>query len=150
MPSTASLLKSIKSDYPQFHFKKGSVFHWSHAENTVFYKSGEKEVSYLFHELAHALLDHADYLRDIELIGMERDAWDKAKAIASKYDHAIDDDFIQDNLDTYREWLHSRATCKKCTATGIQINKNIYRCAACGAEWRVNDARTCALRRYSK
>jgi hypothetical protein len=150
MPSTISLLKLVKSDYPQFVFEPSSDFHWSHKENTIYFAKNEKNPSYLFHELAHAILDHTTYKKDIELLGMERDAWDTAKKIAEKYSHIIDEDFIQDNLDTYREWLHSRSTCNKCTATGLQISKNTYKCIACSAVWRVNEARTCALRRYNK
>ena len=150
MPSTTSLIKQIKSDYPEFNFKQSSDFHWSHSENAIFYSTKSKDLSFLFHELAHAILNHTSYDRDIELIGMERDAWEQAKELASKYNYVIDDDFIQDNLDTYRDWLHSRSTCKKCTATGLQILKNTYKCVACSTEWRVNEARTCALRRYKK
>lgn len=150
MPSTTSLINKIKADFPQFRFEKGSDFHWSHSENTVYYSARQKDLNYLFHELAHALLGHDSYLRDIELISMERDAWEQAKTIAAPYKHPIDEDFIQDNLDTYREWLHQRSTCKKCTATGVQIKKNIYKCIVCNEQWRVNEARQCALRRYDK
>ena len=149
MPSMPSLIKSLKTDFPQFVFKKASNFLWSHDENTIYYASSDDDCALLLHELSHALLNHVDYRRDIELVAMEREAWDKAKVLAENYDVKIDEDFIQSNLDTYRDWLHSRSTCPKCNANGLQIKKNTYRCVACDFEWRVNEARTCALRRYS-
>ncbi len=149
MPSTHLLVKQLKSDYPQFIFKESSSFLWSHAENTIYYIGEENDYRYLLHELSHALLDHTDYKRDIELIAMERAAWDKAKQLAKHYDVVLDDDFVQSTLDTYRDWLHTRSTCPKCTATGIQTKKKTYTCLACNNQWRVNEARTCALRRYN-
>jgi len=120
---------------------------WSHAESTIdFVNNGDTGL--LLHELAHALLNHIDYSRDIELLVMERQAWDKAKELATKYDLEIEDEFIQSNLDTYRDWLHSRSTCPKCNANGLQIKSSLYHCLACNNKWRVNEARTCALRRY--
>jgi len=150
MPSTFSLVKKLRSNYPQFIFKKTDSFLWSHSEKTIFYTDdiGVDSNNFLFHELSHGLLNHTDYKLDIELITMERKAWDKAKEIAINYDLLIDDDFIQSNLDTYRNWLHMRSTCPKCTATGMQIKKNTYKCLVCDNNWRVNEARTCALRRY--
>ena len=148
MPSTTSLLKRVKNDYPQFVFKKSTGFSWSQAENTVNYTSGGENSVFLLHELSHGLLGHADYSRDIELIAMEREAWDKAEELATKYGIPLDDNFIQSTLDTYRDWLHSRSTCPKCTATGLQTDVKAYKCLACGQSWRVNEARTCALRRY--
>ncbi|MCX6728834.1 MAG: ImmA/IrrE family metallo-endopeptidase [Candidatus Saccharibacteria bacterium] len=149
MPSTISLIKNLKSDFPQFNFQKSSSFLWSHSDNTVYYTDKKDDFRFLFHELAHALLNHVDYGRDIELIAMESQAWDRAKEIASSYEVVIDDDYIQDNLDTYRDWMHERSTCPSCSANGIQIKKKNYRCLACSHQWHVNEAKTCALRRYS-
>jgi len=150
MPSTISLIKKLRAEYPQFIFKKSSSFSWSHSEQTIYYINTNDNCNFLFHELSHGILNHTDYNRDIELIVMEREAWDKAKELSNSYGFPISDDFIQSNLDTYRDWLHSRSTCPKCNATGLQTNKNTYKCLACEHNWKVNDAKTCALRRYSK
>ena len=150
MPSTISLIKRLKTDYPQFVYKKASNFLWSHSDNTIYYTCENDDCSFLFHELSHAILNHTDYDRDVELIAIEREAWGNAKKIAENYGIEINDGFIQSNLDTYRDWLHKRSTCPECRATGLQIKKHIYKCLACCHDWRVNDAKTCALRRYSK
>jgi hypothetical protein len=148
MPSTISLIQQLKIDYPQFKFKKSSNFSWSHSDSTIYYANTDDDLAYLFHELSHAILNHIDYNRDIELLAMEAKTWDKATEIAIKYNIQIDDDMVQSTLDTYRDWLHKRSTCPKCTATGVQTKKQAYKCLACGHQWQVNESKTCALRRY--
>lgn len=149
MPSTASLIQRLKTDYPQFSFAPGADFLWSPSDHTVYYKQNADSPAFLLHELSHGLLSHSDYSRDIELIAMERAAWDHALTLADMYGTSIDDDLIETTLDSYRDWLHARSTCPKCQATGLQTKKQIYNCPACGHSWRVNEARICALRRFS-
>lgn len=150
MQSTASLVSRLSSSNPGLSFVPSDNFSWSPSNHTVYFIENDNNVSYfLLHELAHALLHHADYTRDIELIAMERQAWDQAIDIGKKYGVTIGDGIIQTNLDSYRDWLHARSTCPKCTATGVQDTKNTYSCLACGHKWRVNEARVCQLRRYS-
>ena len=150
MLSTHSLLPKLEKDYPQLFFSPGNRFAWSPDVKTVFYdQSDSGNVSLLLHELAHGLLEHHDYSKDIELVAMESEAWDKAVEIAPSYGIDITDETIQDTLDTYREWLHARSSCPKCDATGYQSGKSEYTCVACSHVWRVNEARICALRRYS-
>ena len=149
MPSTAKLISQLKTDYPQFSFKKSDVFLWSPTEKTICYSDGKSDdYIYILHELSHAILGHIDYGHDIELIAMERQAWDKSTELAVKYDLMIDDNMIQSSIDTYRDWLHSRSTCPMCEATGLQAKKYTYNCLVCGHTWRVNEAKSCALRRY--
>lgn len=150
MPSTPSLLHKLKEDYPQLSFTAGDRFSWSPSKNTVTYdKSDLKNTNILLHELAHGILSHRNYSKDVELLALESAAWEKALEIAPAYDIAISDDTVQDNLDTYRQWLHARSTCTQCGATGYQSGKKEYSCVACSHTWRVNEARICALRRYS-
>jgi len=150
MPSTASLLKQLKSNYPQLSFKKGDHFLWSPSENAVYYCDKIRNQSILLlHELSHALLGHTSYESDIQLITMEREAWDYAIKLAPSYNIEAPSQVIESTLDSYRDWLHDRSTCPNCTATGLQVNKHSYQCPACNHQWRVNEARTCALRRYA-
>jgi hypothetical protein len=150
MPSTPSLLPSLLKDYPRLLFAPGERFAWSPHDHTVFYDASDLDnTSLLLHELAHGLLEHHDYSKDIELVAMETEAWDKALELATTYSIAIPDETVQDTLDTYREWLHARSTCPECEATGYQSGKSEYTCVACAHVWRVNEARICALRRYS-
>jgi len=145
------MIKRLRSDYPEYHFEPATGFWWSAAKKTIFYdpKTSNSDL-FALHELSHALLEHSGYNRDIELLKLERDAWDYAKTtLAPHYGATIDGNIIQENLDTYREWLHARSLCPECETTGLQFRSNLYRCIACGHQWRANEAKLCALRRYS-
>lgn len=151
MPSIHSMISKLKQDFTQFNFELADEFWWASAQNTIYINpKTPNSDAYTLHELSHALLDHQGYERDIELIKLERDAWEYAKnTLSATYDVAIDDTIVQDNLDTYRRWLHTRSTCPECSANGLQTKDHIYKCLACGHQWRVNEARLCALRRYT-
>ena len=149
MLSTTSLLPKLRTNHPDLTFTSGDDFRWSPDSQTVYFIPDSPDVATLLHELAHAVLGHADYTRDITLLGMEQDAWQYAvETIAPTYDLEIDDETVQTALDTYRDWLHARSLCPNCGATGLQTKKREYKCPACGQHWRVNEARLCALRRY--
>lgn len=150
MPSIASLISKLSTDFPTIHFIVSPDFHWSADEKAIYYNPDSKYADALIHEMAHASLGHHNYEKDIQLIEMERDAWEYARTkLGPRYNVPISAKAIQEALDTYRDWLHARSTCPVCQATGIQTKKSQYRCVACAKEWRVNDARLCALRRYN-
>lgn len=153
MPSP--ILSKIKEDFPEINFVSGKVFAWSPNSATITYVSSGSpdDTAQLLHELAHALLNHSDYQRDINLIDMERSAWECAvRELAPQYgvDIKMVDDVVQDSLDSYRQWLHARSSCPNCQAVGIEYRKHQYRCLQCHSKWRVNEARNCELRRYKK
>jgi len=149
MPSTVSVLAKLRVNYPQFSFKLGDYFLWSSSDNTIYYDDNAKNRSiFLLHELSHALLGHINYARDIELIAMERQAWDNAIKLAPEYDLIIPDQIVETTLDSYRDWIHARSKCPRCEATGVQTEKYVYICPSCSHRWQVNEARTCSLRRY--
>lgn len=148
MQLTPSLVNLIAADYPTVTFTANNEFRWSPEEKTIYYILGD-EPSLFLHELGHSLLEHSHYKRDVELVTMERQAWEYAKDnLSSRYAIEISNDTIEDNLDTYRDWLHSRSICPRCQSTGRQTQKEIYACPGCRSSWRVNDARICHLRRY--
>lgn len=148
MLSTSSTLKKLKESYPEIRFEPADTFFWSPSTRTVFYADNGEE-TLLLHEVAHAVLGHKEYRRDIELLGMEREAWDYAISnLSNSFGVPIDIDSTENLLDTYREWLHARSICPHCDSTGLQTDKRNYYCPACTSSWRVNEARTCALRRY--
>ena len=148
MQSIRSLVTRLEADFPALHFVSGNDFHWSHEAATITYLFDGPPAE-LIHELAHATLEHTQYQRDVELLARERDAWTVTKnELGPRYNINILDEDIQRALDTYRDWLHARSTCPECKATGIEVHKHTYRCPACRSEWRVNEARVCALRRH--
>src|SRR5690606_10550316 len=124
-------LTRLSDDFPNIRFVASDDFRWSPADQTVYFIPESNETAQLFHELSHAILGHHDYSRDINLLKMERDAWEEARKLSKKYGLSVSDDTIQEHLDTYRHWLHSRSTCPKCTATGLQTDEKSYHCIAC-------------------
>lgn len=151
MLSITSLATRLASDFPQFTFSESDTFRWNPTEDTVYYDSSSDDAGALLHELSHALLSHTAYTRDVSLLRIETEAWHLAATRLSRaYQVDILEDTIQDALDTYRDWLHARSTCPHCQATGVQAGQYVYRCLACESKWKVNEARTCALRRSKK
>ena len=149
MQSILSLANNLQKDYPQLLFVAENEFRWAPDERTVFYDKSSSDMAALLHELAHGLLHHTTYRRDVELLELERAAWrHAADHLAPKYTVDITDDQVEDSLDSYRDWLHARSSCPNCKATGFQIKPSLYKCVACFETWKVNDARACALRRY--
>jgi NADH pyrophosphatase NudC (nudix superfamily) len=138
-------IETVRKHYPEFAFKKSTVARWSPTEHIIFYTNNAAD---LLHELGHALLGHTDFTQDIELLRIERDAWEKARELAPTYGVEITDDDVEDALDAYRDWLHARSLCPKCGQTGLQQrDTRHYRCLNCGTEWQPNDSRDRQLKR---
>lgn len=147
--SISSLIELVAPDLPDVAFHRGNTCKWHPASQTITYTDASTRDE-LLHEIGHALLQHDTYTRDIILLEMERDAWRQAQTIGRQHGVTITNDTVQDHLDTYRDWLHARSTCPTCTSTGIQTDTRHYRCYECACTWQVNEARQCALRRYTK
>ncbi len=149
-----TIMRSIKLAHSiisafNYTFVPGEDFMWSPDMKTVFYRPSEQieDIWSLLHEIAHAELGHTTFGLDIELISHEAQAWKHASAmLAPQFDLAIDDEYVQDHLDTYRAWMFKRSTCPACGQTGLQT-QNTYSCINCRCLWRANEARLCALRR---
>lgn len=137
------------ADFGRYTFVQGDAFRWSPSSFIIYYPrlDSPEDIWSLLHEIAHGELGHATYDLDIELVGHEAAAWEyAARKLAPAYELAIDEDYLQDHLDTYRAWLDKRSTCPNCGQNGLQT-KNTYRCINCRCLWRANDARICELRR---
>lgn len=152
MPSVDSLIKSLVNEFGHITFTEAADFSWDPSTHTIFFnRIDDHAAERLLHEVAHAELDHRSYERDIDLIGLERDAWHLARTkLSDMYELSIDAEVVENHMDTYRDWLHARSTCPSCSATGIQTGNKEYTCLACRTKWRVNDAKVCELRRYKK
>lgn len=146
-PPISSLVAKLCTTYPDLSFIRLDDLAWSPDEQAVHY-CPDSSPSELLHEVGHALLGHRSFARDITLLEMERDAWQRARQLADELGCAIDDSIATAHLDSYRDWLHARSTCPTCRETGIEVARRHYRCLSCDTQWHVNDARRCALRRY--
>lgn len=148
---TSSLVAKLTQDYPEYRFIQGPVSRWESKHTTIHYNPSEAHSDWVvLHELAHACLAHASYQRDIELLQMEREAWHYAKtSLAPRYAIEIDPEFIEDHLDTYRDWLHTKSTCPACSLNGMELAKHRYQCLACGHQWRTNAGTKTRVTRYN-
>jgi len=146
-PSFTDLLERLRADYPDVAFDEGTAFSWHAGKRKVSfkatYKNAEHNMWALLHELGHAELEHTDYKHDIELLQLEVAAWEAAEKIAVRYEVPVDEDYIQDCLDTYRDWLHLRSTCPTCYGRSLQNSERSYRCFNCQTEWQVTRSRLC-------
>ncbi|MES2876360.1 MAG: hypothetical protein V4678_02715 [Patescibacteria group bacterium] len=150
MPSTVLLLDTVSAEFTEVTFRAGDSFEWQPSESTIVYDPEDPHFEpRLLHEIGHSLLKHRSYDRDIDLIAMERDAWQTARLdLAQRFGVNVPGDIIHHDMDSYRDWLHARSTCPHCSSNGIQIKKREYKCVTCLQTWRVNEARSCSLRRY--
>lgn len=139
------LLKTLRKKFPELRFTAGLQFSWSPENSEIIYKlgaSGQQATWSLLHETGHALLEHQTYGADFELLQLEVAAWEKAKHIAEELGIKIDEDHVQDSLDTYRDWLYKRSICPECNTKCLQQDDtNTYRCHNCHATWQVTASR---------
>ena len=153
-PDLETLLERIGADYPDLSFIESAHFSWHAGRKHVSFRKAGKNAQHnmwaLLHELGHALLSHAEYTHDIELLQMEVAAWEKGRKLAEHYGLKVDEDYIQDCLDTYRDWLHLRSTCPTCFARSLQTSDKLYRCFNCQTEWSVTRSRLCRPYRLQK
>jgi hypothetical protein len=139
-----SLLQEIKKLKPDIKFSSGDRFCWSPADNKVIYESnatGQESSWALLHEVAHASLNHKTYTNDMQLLLIEVEAWEEAVRIGQELNIDINSDYIQDCLDTYREWLHKRSSCPSCASNGLQCSNATYKCIGCGSSWKVSSSK---------
>jgi hypothetical protein len=140
-------IKILSRDHPEFTFQAGKEEHWSPKTKTIIFNP-EHLCFGVLHELAHAILNHSNYKSDFELLKLESDAWELAAKIGRKYDIVIDEDHIQNCLDTYRDWLHRRSACPSCGTHVLQQKSDQYHCFNCNASWHVSSGKF--VRAYRK
>lgn len=147
-----TLLNKLQAILPDISFEAGEAFFWSPKTKTITYSDtsgGEPATHALLHECAHALLGHKVYSQDMELLLLEVAAWEKAKSLGASLGITINEDHIQDCLDTYRDWLHQRSTCPRCSTVSLQTSPQRYQCHNCSASWQVSISRFCRPYRLS-
>ena len=125
------LLEKLRADYPNFVFKDGKKFAFKYPRTITIGPEEPFDDLLALHELSHAILGHKSYNEDLERVKMESEAWEKAKKLATKYHVEIDEDLIQDELDTYRDWLHRKSRCPVCGLTRYQTADKLYHCPRC-------------------
>lgn len=133
MPNLKNLATKISADYPELKIATGDRFRFS-PPSTIAYRPSGHPLE-LLHELGHYLIGESNYSSDIELVEIESRAWAKAREICDHYSIEYDEDFAEDHLDSYRNWLHLTSLCKNCSLSGYQDSSLLYHCPLCGATW---------------
>lgn len=139
LPSTPKkyepFITQLASDYPNFRFRIGKKFAFC-PPNTIFF--GPPQPNYALqtlHELAHGLCGHKDWSNSVSRIKIEREAWERARGLFKTYQKLSpdpwDEDFVENSLDTYRDWLHQKTLCKTCGLTRFQDDSGAFHCPHC-------------------
>lgn len=124
-------LSRIKAGFPDFVFREGKKFAFRPPKTIILGPEEAFSELLLLHEVAHAVLGHRTFKMDAERLKMEAAAWEKASELAEEYDIGVDEDFIQGELDTYRDWLHKKSRCPSCGLTRFQTPDGQYHCPRC-------------------
>lgn len=145
------LVDKLRQAYPTLQFVASGTFRWQPNGKCIHYDPDQ--IAYtpesLLHELGHALLGHNDYRSDMDLLCKERDAWNMAYQLAKGYSVIVNEDHVEDCLDTYRDWLFKRSACPSCAMQGLQKTPREYTCLNCRHTWVVSGARFCRPYRSS-
>lgn len=126
-----AFLKCLQADFDEFRFVFGRKFAFR-PPRTISIGPIEKHWNLLvFHELSHAILKHKNFRVDVERLKMESAAWEQARKLASRYNIEVDESLVQEELDTYRDWLHKKSRCPVCGLTRFQTPDSKYHCPRC-------------------
>lgn len=146
----AQLVQAAQRQFPDLEFAASDHFSWLARLGRITYddhRSGADFAASLYHEIGHSQLNHRSFSSDVELLIMERQAWTWARQTLASLGHKLDDQLVEDSLDTYREWLYRRALCPQCNLVGFQTERQLYHCIFCRHSWRVPTSRLCQVRR---
>lgn len=137
-----AFLFELMNEYNQFSWQFGNRFKFRAPKTITIDQNGTYPHQYFalltLHELGHALSNHKDYNIDVERLKAESEAWQHAKTLIKTHekwqkDYKIswDEDFAENELDSYRDWLHKKSKCKNCGLTMFQTDDKKYHCPNC-------------------
>jgi len=118
-------------DFFDFKFVLGAKFSFRPPKTIVIGPPELFSRLLVLHELGHAVCGHRDFRMDITRLKMENQAWEEAKKLAVRYEIEVNEDVVQDELDTYRDWLHQKSRCPICGLTRFQTPDSQYHCPRC-------------------
>jgi len=148
------MLAQLQARFPGLSYVAGASFCWSPKTRQIAYApeaNSETATWSLLHETSHALLEHTSYKSDVELLRLEVAAWEHAKELAGEFGISIDENHIQDCLDSYRDWIYARSICPRCGNKSLQQDElTHYRCFNCHNVWHVTPSRFCRAYRATK
>ncbi len=125
-----TFLAKVKADYPFLRIIPGGRFVFRPPKTIVYDKNSFNSLLFL-HEVGHALSQRYDFKTEVERLRIEVMAWEKARELCRKYGVYIDEDLIETELDTYRDYLHQKSRCPRCGLTRFQTSDKIFHCPRC-------------------
>ena len=125
------LLDRLRKDFPEIRFRSGVKFLFRPPRTVVLGADEAHSELLLLHEVGHALCGHRTFTTDVRRLKMEREAWTKAKSLCAKYGIVYDDEVVEHELDSYREWLDKKSRCPRCGLTRFQTPDGQYHCPRC-------------------
>lgn len=125
----AIFLANIRCDFPDLRIISGKRFSFR-PPRAVVYEEGGSSLLFL-HEVGHALIGMYDFKTEVGRLKIEVMAWEKAKELCDVYGVDVDEELIEAELDTYREWLHQKSRCPKCGLTRFQTPDGVWHCPQC-------------------
>ena len=126
-----NFLQNLREDFPEYNFIDGPKFAFRPPKTIVLGPPEPFSELLALHEVSHAICKHRDFRMDVERLKMENEAWDKARELAEYYGIEVNEDLIQGELDTYRDWLHQKSRCPICGLTRFQTPDSRYHCPRC-------------------
>ena len=127
----SELLEKLRADFPELYFKRGRKFAFRPPRTIVVGPEEPNDSLLILHELGHALCKHRDFKTDARRLKMEREAWEKARELCGLYEVVYDEGVVENELDTYREWLDKKSRCPSCGLTRFQSPDGAYHCPRC-------------------
>lgn len=127
------LITKLRKDNPELIIRDGKKFAFRPPRTVILGPSEPFWGLLALHEVSHAVLKHKTFRTDVGRLRMETEAWEKARELASRYDLEWSEDFVQTQLDTYRDWLHQKSRCPNCGLTRFQTLDSQYHCPSCEA-----------------
>lgn len=133
----------IKKLLKEYNCQPGKHFAYSSSSQAITYAPKEvftpKGFLALLHEISHAKLNHFNYDFDLELLEMEKEAWNEVKKEAHSHKVVIDENHIEECLSSYTSWITKRSSCPVCATFGLQKSHNTFQCFSCQTRWVVNE-----------
>lgn len=124
-------LDRLRGDFPELRLRDGVKFLFR-PPRTVHYVVNEPNAELLLlHEIGHALCGHREFATDIERLRCEREAWTQARKLCARYGVEYDEEVVEGELDSYREWLDKKSRCPGCGLTRFQTPDGVYHCPKC-------------------
>ena len=128
----ATFLAKVRGDYPEVKFVAGKRFSFRPPRTVVFCDEPDDTAPLLLlHELGHFLTGRFDFKTEVERLKIEVMAWEKAKELAPLYGVFVDEDLIENELDSYRDFLHQKSRCPLCGLTRFQTPDSVFHCPKC-------------------